>query len=458
MEENQNIESFLAEAAEDGKADSSGSFTTAGKEVVERIGRCLLQDSTSWVLLIVQTANLWQAERVKFSFANGIRVEFSGVEDKRDWLDDFVSRLLSGQLADEPGVWVLQKAVWSALAQAKGNAVLAASGKQGEPKAVRLGLSETLWGQARLEPESFLLHIEPDDENYVKRLQEEIVARLDRYVSSDRTRVFCKFEIDAFLPISPRREWDQSRKQRGLPIGLWAWGDPAGGVPIGRSFGRLDFSGMERKELTFGTFRTCLVGKATTARSVVAFTHHACAVPSRAVWLWQGTEVAHHDFDWESDRLAVTLYVEAPLDIVWDISQRRFRWEERMAEQLDVASADIKPSLEKLVEEYNSYIPRVEGSTIGCWAILMLSCLALSGLAAPFVGPRPALLVGAVLGICSIVSEFRYRHRERYTVGHGLKRLASTLERTEGSRLWRDVMGVDGEPWTASTPNPEDSL
>jgi hypothetical protein len=455
VEENENIETFLAEAAVGGEMESSGSFTTAGKEVVEKIGRCLLRDSTSWVLLIVQAANLWQAERVKFSFANGIRVDITGVGDKREQLETLVPLLLSGEISSDSSLSVLQKAVWSALAQAKGSAVLAASGATGEePRAVRLGLSETLWGQAKLERNSFLLHIEPADSDYLKRLQEQIVKQLERYVCSDRTAVLCGREIKAFLPLSPRRDWEENHQESGAAIGLWAWGDPNGGIPIDRSFRGLDACGMDRKELTFGVFRTCLEGKSTTARSVVAFTHHLRPIPSRAVWLWQGTEVAHHDLIWKPDTMAVTLYLEAPEDIVWDISQRRFRWEERLSEQLDAGSNDIKPSLERLVKEYNGYSPKVEGATMGCWTILLLSSLALSGLAAPFVGSRPALVIGAIVGLLMILSEFRYRHRTRFALGHGLKRLALSIEESADTRLWKDVMTVEGEPWASS---PEDS-
>jgi hypothetical protein len=460
VEENQNIETFLADAATEGETDSSGTFTTAGKEVVEKIGRCLLEDSISWVLLIVQAANLWEAGQVRFSFSGGIRIHMSDVGDQREWLQKFVPRLMSGEVCQEPRVSVMQKAVWSALAQTKGSAVLAASGEDGEePRAVRLGLSETIWGQARLEANSFLLQIEPADSECLKRLEEKIVKHLERYVSSDRTLVLCGREIKAFLPLSPRRDWENDHKEPGVAIALWAWGDEEGGIPVGRSFAGLDSNGMERKELTFGVFRTCLVDKAEKARSIVAFTHHTRPIPSRAVWLWQGTEVGHHDFDWEPDTLAATLYLEAPEDVVWDISQRQFRWEERLAEQLDEATKDLLPSLESLIDEYNDYSPAVEGSTLGCWTMLLLSSLALGGLAAPLMGGRAALVVGAVVGLLMILSEFRYRHRERFSLGHGLRRFVTVLGDGSDRGYVKDPMQVDGEPWgpTPETPSSENS-
>lgn len=445
MDDNQQIETFLSTAAEAGEKDSSGVFTTAGKEVVEKIGRCLLDDSTRWILLLVQCANLWDAESVHFSFSGGIRVEIGGIGDQREWMDGFVEGLISGRLSTKPLDSVLQKAVWSGLSQCGGKSVLAVSGAEGqETRAVRLGLSQTRWGRAELAPNSFLLLIEPEHTDYVQRLQEQITNELERYACSDKTRVRCGREIKAFLPISPRLDWDADYKEQGLPVGLWAWGEEGGGIPLGGSFSGLGADGVERKELTFGTFRTCLVGKQAQARSVVAFTHHLRPVPSRVVWLWQGAEVAHHALEWEASSMAVTLYVEAPKDLVWDISQRQFRWKEEMAEQLDRACQDIKPSFEALVKEYNQYSPRVERGTIGCWSLLMLGCLALAGVVAPVVGGQLAFLLGGILGLALVFSEFRFRHRKRYALGQSLKELAETLESKSG-RLWSEErLSVDG--------------
>ena len=142
--------------------------------------------------------------------------------------------------------------------------------------------------------------------------------------------------------------------------------------------------------------------------------------------------------------MAVTLYVEAPKDLVWDISQRQFRWKEEMAEQLDRACQDIKPSFEALVKEYNQYSPRVERGTIGCWSLLMLGCLALAGVVAPVVGGQLAFLLGGILGLALVFSEFRFRHRKRYALGQSLKELAETLESKSG-RLWSEErLSVDG--------------
>ena len=435
----------MSDAAEAGEKESSGVFTTAGKEVVEKIGRCLLDDATRWILLLVQGANLWGAEKVTFSFSGSIRVEMSGIGDQREWLSAFVEGLVSGRLSSEPLESVMQKAVWSGLAQCGGKSVLAASGGVGqETRAVRLGLSETHWGRVELQPNSFLLLIEPEHLDYVQRLREQIRNELERYACSDMTPVICGGEVKAFLPISPRLDWQAEHKERGLPVGLWAWGEEGEGIPLGRSFSGLDSDGVERKELTFGTFRTCLVGKHANARSVVAFTHHLQPIPSRVVWLWQGTEVAHHALNWESSSAAVTLYLEAPRDVVWDISQRRFRWEKRLDEQLDRACQDIKPSLESLIKEYNQYSPKVERATIGCWSLLMIGCLTLSGVAAPFVGGKLALVLGGLLGVSLVFSEFRFRRRKRYALGQSLKELAERLEARSG-RFWNEErLFVDG--------------
>lgn len=400
---------------------------------------------------MVQAANLWQAERVAFSFAGKIRVEMTSVGDRRDWLEELVPLLLSGRCQDEPESFVLQKALWSAFAKTGGSAVLAASGPQGEePRAVRLGLDDTTWGRAQLEPNSFLIQIEPDDLEYLKTLEAEIVAKLERYVCSDRTQVLCGREIKAFLPISPRADWEKSDKESGMGIGLWAWGDELG-IPIERSFQALDAHGVQRRELTFGVFRTCLVNKAEKARSVVVFSQHLRPIPSRVVWLWQGVEVCHQDFDWEPDQMAVTLYLEAPVDVSWDISQREFRWEERLDKQLRVASADLKPSLEMLVKEYNSYSPRVESSTLGCWGLMLAACLAIGGVGSLFMGGRPAVALALVAGLVLMIIEYRDRHGKRLAVGHGLKNLVSRLE-TDPS--WRSPMHVDGGAWGSSSSSP----
>lgn len=438
--EQHEIDEFLAEAAELGSHDSSGAFTTTGREVVEKIGRCLLADSTAWILLLVQVANLWEAERIEFSFEQGFRVEMKGVGDRRDWLKEFVPQLLSGQLSGDLSSSVLQKAIWSALAQSEGTAVLVASDKTGETRAVRLGLSESQWGSAGIAAGSFVFTLNPGRAEFLTELRAGLKQRLERYSCSDRTVVVCGHSISAFLPISPRSERDDS-KESGLGVGLWAQAAEGHGVPLGRSFARIDAEGWQRKELTFGTFRVRLKQKAPNATEVWAFTHHSQPTPSRVVWLWKGTEVCHQEFEWVSGKFAATLYIEAPHDVVWDLSQQTFRWSPEMDEQRERALASLKPAMEELASEFNAYSPRVEGGTLGCWFLLLLFFLAGAGLAAPMVGSGPAFAFGSVLALLAIRSEFRFRHRTRYSLGESLKEFASRLDsdtqpECKSEKLW----------------------
>ncbi|MFA5504969.1 MAG: hypothetical protein WC314_03605 [Vulcanimicrobiota bacterium] len=377
------------------------------------------------LLPLVQVANLWQAGEVRVEFEGGLKVEIRGAGDRREWLEGFVERLRAEEVSPDPGEAALQKAVRASLDKGLKKVVLAAAGPADqEPRAVRLEASKTLWGQARLEPESFLLLLELPGPLPAK-LPETLQQGLERYCCSDRTRVFCGPEIKAFR-----------RPEPGLSVGLWAWADEKGGVPLGESFKGVDEQGLARNELTFGTFRTCLMGKGvagSSARSVLTLTQHKKPVPSRAIWLWQGTRIAHHDFDWPCDTLALTLFLAAPKDTVGDPLCR----EDRMEELLEQACRDIQPSLEMLVGEYNRYTPRIERSTMGCWTLLLAGSLALAGVAAPWLGGKLAFWLGGLTGVALIVYEYRSRHRERYSVGRGLQRLLEAVEDSQGQRVWK---------------------
>ena len=97
MDDNQQIETFLSTAAEAGEKDSSGDFTTAGKEVVEKIGRCLLDDSTRLVA---------SAERA------GVDITFKIWEDMVHVWQAFASILPEGQESiEEAGAFIRKKLV-----------------------------------------------------------------------------------------------------------------------------------------------------------------------------------------------------------------------------------------------------------------------------------------------------------------------------------------------------------
>ena len=87
-----------------------------------------------------------------------------------------------------------------------------------------------------------------------------------------------------------------------------------------------------------------------------------------------------------------------------------------------------------MVLEYNNYSPSIERSTLGCWFMLILSALALGGVAAPFMGSQVASGLSAVFALLLIGAEFRFRYARRYAVGRSFERLVARWEKTED--LW----------------------
>lgn len=451
---------FVAQVTDNGGSDSGGVFTPHAREVVESIGGSLLDRPVSWPLLIVQVANLWKADKLVLSFPGpSLRLEMVGVVEKREWLESFVSVLGGGELSLLPDVLLLQKAVWSGLAHTQNAVVMVASGKTSvEPvRAVRLGLETTEWGSASLPPNSFLLQFTPvEGEAYFHKFGRALITEFEQYCCSDRTLItWGEKEISSFVPLSPRNGGIDALHQE-LVLGVWALARKdslTAGIPLGRSFAKLDAAGFKRQELTFGTFRTGLLdqsaGGKDTARTVVVFTHHLEVTPSRIVWLSNGVEVGHQSFIWEPGELAVTLYLELPDDLSWDLSQQKFCWDEKLVEVLERGCEDLPTALEAMVTEYNSYAPAVGGSTVGCWILLALGALALGGVMSPLIGSKIALFLAVLLASGLMRAEIIHRHRKRYAVGQSLKQFAEFLAQSKGRRLWLEgQMFPDGTKYS----------
>jgi hypothetical protein len=449
------VSEFVPINGEHRGVDSSAGFTDIGHQLLSRTSEGLAVAPTFWPLLGVQLGNLWNAQSVDFSFPNdAIRVELTGLEDKSQLLEETVGLLHSGHRAPSTETSLLCTLIASALVQTEGAVVLAASGRAGEPvNALKLGLDVTERGSTNLEPGRVVLHITPKAPAiYLKEFGEAMVLGLNRRTCSDRTRVRCGQELSSFVPISlPAPE-----EAEPLSLGIWAFPaerDAVSAIRLGKTFSKLDSEGMRRQELTFGVFRTGLVGSKeaadkSQARHVVTFTHHLVKTSSRVVWLWNGVEVAYQNLLLPQQFLAVTSYLEAPPDCVWDTARTHFRWQDSMSDTLEGATKDLHQALELMVREYNNYSPGFDLSTLGCWTLLAISAVALGGALAPFMGSQLALLFGCIIGLLLIRAEFRHRHKERFSIGHGLKLLAESLEQKPTEPLWDTSLQLwDSKPY-----------
>lgn len=438
----QPLVAFVEQASEVGEFDSSGGFTSAGRRLIKKIGHCLLPRPTAWTLLAVQLANRWRAESLRFRLEGGVlQLEFRGVGDKRDWLEGMLAGLTSGELAADEEQQTAQKLLWSALAQAAQSIVVVASGASEADAvvAVEIGVSSLKRGGAQLLPGRFLLQLELAA-GHTQALAESLKAELHLYACSDRTLVTFHSEIDSFFPLSTRRSDEPgARQDRGLALGLWALPleSDSGGVLLGRSFSSLDSSGISRRELSFGVFRTGLLGgkpalQNLRARTVVLFTHHQRPLPSRVVWLRHGVEVAHQSLSLPSSRLAVTLYREVPDGLRWDVSGLYFQWDAAlMSAELVQAREDFLAALAAMVKEYNHYSPGVDGSTLGCWGLLGLASIAGGGMLAPVLGSYVGLGLALFSSVGLMGAEYRYRHRERLTIGQSLSALVEESQKLQ---------------------------
>lgn len=435
---------------------TEGGFSDTACELLASYRQALQRQPVGWVLHLVRLGNLWQSSRVLFDFSNQrLRVEFRGVEKGEDWLLNFHPRLLSGEAPETEQEKVLAQLTYSFLSQAGGSVLLSS----GPSQAVWLSTSDSTWGAARSASGCFVFEAHPEQpESYFSKYRYSMERHLEYFCCSDRSRVFCVEEIASFLPISPRLTKGRDRGQDNeVGYSLAAWGFPAegDGIPLGETFARLDNDAMASNELSFGSFRVGLLGAnkhlRETADQVICFTHHARPTPCRAVWLWHGTEVAHQDLAFAERQLAVTLYLPLPEQIEWDFIGSQFPWHPQLGERLDEGCQKLRPALETLVREFNTYSPGVDLRTVGLWVAILLTFLALAGLLAPLLGTKMALGFGILGGLLSIIGEFRGRAKLRWSIALSLQQLADELVNTPvGAKMWRHQLCHPwGEPFIA---------
>lgn len=120
------LQAFLAEQRSEGRSDSEGHFTVSKEKALAKLAHYALPEAYSWVLKIVQAANMWQAptlevvqSRVATSFFFCPQVETDLPTDS-----EIVGALQTGKLGDSP-VGHLSMALCSLVEQAKLSFVLA---------------------------------------------------------------------------------------------------------------------------------------------------------------------------------------------------------------------------------------------------------------------------------------------------------------------------------------------
>ena len=467
VDDEQALVEFVAELGSEGVDEGEGSFTVAGRQLVKTMAEDLLKRPSSWVLLLVQLANLWEAERLSFVFTEEhLTVTFTEVGDKRDWVKPVLKSLESGTLADDPEQATLQRALWAAMAQAQATLVIVAAGdtKSEHPLAVKFGLDSANWGTSEAKAKSFTLQILPaKPEAYLAEFQPAFEYELDTYSCSDATRVTYGREVKAFLPLSPRFDDDykladhsDEDSERAIALGIWALlAEKPEGIPLGKSFSKLDSSGMRRQELTFGVFRAGLIrtpGRENVQKYpygdyVVTYTFHYRPTSSRIVCLWRGTEIAHYNLQLPKGLLVATVYVPMPDDLQWDLSGQNFRHEERFDTLFEGSAEAVMKTLTRMVTEFNEYRPKVGCSSLAFWTLSGVLSVGFAGLFSPLLGVRVAVFLGCVLAVCLAVAEFRGRHRTRRRIGSALQGLADVMSLRESEQpFWeRQRLYPNGE-------------
>jgi hypothetical protein len=361
-----------------------------------------------------------------------VRVEIKGVNLPPEWLEQAVAKVLEGKLNENVETGHLQRFVWSALNGSSGHLVVALGSENGY-RAVRLSSEECRWGSADVSPGSLLVQVSSISQTDFQAHQDLLFG----LCCSASTRIVGPGELaSAFGPCSfPFAE--PELREDPLLVGVWAFppeSDSVPSIPLGDFFSQVDETGIERNELTFGTFRRGFLGdpaslfRKSKAATVVSFSHHWAPTTSRVVWLQNGVKLAYHNFTWEPQSLAVTVYLELSSDLMWDDRGVSFEWETDWNARLEEAKTAVDQALRKTVEEYNLYTPAITGVTVLLWALIVLVCLGLAGLMAPFTGSGIAGLMGSVIAVFLIKAEFQNRYRERLAIGNGLKALAELLD------------------------------
>lgn len=120
------LQAFLAEQRSEGSSDSEGHFTVSKEKALAKLAHYALPEAYSWVLKIVQAANLWHADNLEVVQSRVATSFFFCPQEQADLPTDteIVGALQTGKLGDTP-VGHLSMALCSLVEQAKLSFVLA---------------------------------------------------------------------------------------------------------------------------------------------------------------------------------------------------------------------------------------------------------------------------------------------------------------------------------------------
>ena len=397
-------------------------------------------------------------ESVALAFSDqGVRVLFTGVDKNADWLKETLKRFAAQPLPEnslsEDGFF--SSIICSALGMWGGEVVVGcASADSDSPvEAVSIKSHGYQWGQAGLLPGTFLMQFLPDLERVdLKALEEKVQLDFFHHCLEDRLLVTCGTTVHGLSGPA----FTAAGSQAELSVGLWAVVHPQkeeNRFQIGRSFSGGADSAVKRRELSYRTFRTGIVPEPSgeppgSCRSVVYFDYDESPRRSSLIWTCYGVEVGHRHWTLRGHRLGVRVVTHVPELSGWSCGCPEFAVE-RLEQQSEALSEDFQKAFERMVLEYNAYSPSIERSTVGCWFMLVLTALALGGVAAPFMGSQLASGLSAVTALLLIGAEFRFRYARRYAVGKSFEKLAASWEKGKAKELWSSaVLAPNGEQIT----------
>ena len=116
-----------------------------------------------------------------------------------------------------------------------------------------------------------------------------------------------------------------------------------------------------------------------------------------------------------------------------------------MSASLAQAREDFLSALTAMVAEYNAYSPGVDGSTLGCWGLLGLASVAGGGMLAPILGSYVGLGLALFSSVGLMGAEYRYRHRERFTIGQSLSALVAESQKLADGALGHESLLTPAE-------------
>jgi len=438
--------------------DSAENFLVAGKrqplapdfaEIATERARIRREKSPyrTFFLDFLPLAHLLCAGEVKGELSidfssTSVRVLLSGVERPAEWLREAVEGF-AVQPAGNDGLGeanFFSSVLCSALGEWGGEVVIAHSTNESDPTVAALSLNSQgyQWGRVSLPGGSLLMQFFPQQGKVdMEALKEKLHSDFYHHCLEDRLLVTC----DGIVYGLSGPAFTAAGAQVELSVGMWAVvnsKEEENRLAIGRLFHSTSRSAVERRELSYGTFRTGIIPSPndhapTRCRTVVYFDYDESPRTSRTVWSWNGVEVAHRDWNLQDHRLGVRVITETPQLAGWTNGCPELSLES-LEKQTASVREDFQEALQHMVLEYNNYSPSIERSTLGCWFMLILSALALGGVAAPFMGSQVASGLSAVFALLLIGAEFRFRYARRYAVGRSFERLVARWEKTED--LW----------------------